>query len=77
VSLVPSSWMMSLSIEEGRAASKSPHLKSGYFLSMSSQADSADIIQIQLLDGHIVQGRNGIDIYNEWRYTWLLPLTVM
>jgi hypothetical protein len=31
-------------IEEGRAASKSPHQKFGYFLSMSQQADSADII---------------------------------
>jgi hypothetical protein len=31
------------SIEEGRAASKSPHLKFGYFL-MSQQAVSADII---------------------------------
>ncbi len=30
--------------EEGRAASKSPHLKFGYFLSMSQQAASADII---------------------------------
>jgi hypothetical protein len=31
-------------IEEGRAASKSPHQKVGYFLSMSQQAVSADII---------------------------------
>jgi hypothetical protein len=31
-------------IAEGRAASKSPHLKFGYFLSMSQQAVSADII---------------------------------
>jgi hypothetical protein len=32
-------------IEEGRAASKSPHKKFGYFLSMSQQAAvSADII---------------------------------
>jgi hypothetical protein len=30
--------------EEGRAASKSPHLKFGYFLSMSQQAVSADFI---------------------------------
>jgi hypothetical protein len=33
------------SIEEGRAASKSPHQKFGYFLSISQQGDSADIIQ--------------------------------
>ncbi len=31
-------------IEEGRAARKSPHQKFGYFLSMSQQAVSADII---------------------------------
>ncbi len=31
-------------IEEGRAASKSPHYKIGYFLSMSQQAVSANII---------------------------------
>jgi hypothetical protein len=31
-------------IEEGRAASKSLHQKFGYFLSMSQQAVSADII---------------------------------
>jgi hypothetical protein len=38
-------------IEEGRAASKSPHLKFGYFLSMSQQAVSADIIpKSQLLE---------------------------
>jgi hypothetical protein len=35
-------------IEEGRAASKSPHKKFGYFLSISQQAVSANIIQIQL-----------------------------
>jgi hypothetical protein len=35
-------------IEEGRAASKSPHYKFGYFLSFSQQAVSADIIQIQM-----------------------------
>jgi hypothetical protein len=34
--------------EEGRAASKSPHKKFGYFLSISQPAVSADIIQIQL-----------------------------
>ncbi len=34
-----------LDIEEGRAASKSPHLKFGYFLSISQQGVSADIIQ--------------------------------
>ncbi len=33
-------------IEEGRAASKSPHWKFGYFLSVSQQGVSADIIQI-------------------------------
>ncbi len=33
------------SIEEGRAASKSPHLTFGYFLSISQQDVSADIIQ--------------------------------
>jgi hypothetical protein len=33
-----------VSIEEGRAASKSPFKKFGYFLSMSQQALSADII---------------------------------
>ncbi len=32
-------------IEEGRAASKSPHEKFGYFLSLSQQGVSADIIQ--------------------------------
>jgi hypothetical protein len=31
-------------IEEGRAASKSPHLTFGYFLSTSQQEVSADII---------------------------------
>jgi hypothetical protein len=31
-------------IEEGRAASKSPHKKFGYFLSMSQQVFSADTI---------------------------------
>jgi hypothetical protein len=34
--------------EEGRAASKSPYQKFGYFLSMSQQGVSADIIQNQL-----------------------------
>ncbi len=33
------------SIEEGRAASKRPHTKFGYFLSISQQGVSADIIQ--------------------------------
>jgi hypothetical protein len=37
-----------ITIEEGRAVSKSPHYKFGYFLSISQQAVSADIIQIQL-----------------------------
>jgi hypothetical protein len=36
---------MGLPIEEGRAASKSPHKKCGYFLSISQQGVSADIIQ--------------------------------
>jgi hypothetical protein len=35
----------SYSIEEGRAASKSPHSTFGYFLSISRQEVSADIIQ--------------------------------
>jgi hypothetical protein len=35
-------------IEEGRAASKSPHQKFGYFLSISQPAVSADIFKIQL-----------------------------
>jgi hypothetical protein len=30
-------------IKEGRAASKNPHLKFGYFLSISQQSVSADI----------------------------------
>jgi hypothetical protein len=34
-----------ISIEEGRGASKSPHTKFGYFLSISQQGVSADIIQ--------------------------------
>jgi hypothetical protein len=32
-------------VEEGRAASKSPHKKFGYFLSFPQQAVSADIIK--------------------------------
>jgi hypothetical protein len=32
-----------MTIEEGRAVSKSPHEKLGYFLSMFQQAVSADI----------------------------------
>jgi hypothetical protein len=32
-------------MEEGKTASKSPHLKFGYFLSISHQGVSADIIQ--------------------------------
>jgi hypothetical protein len=35
-------WVMI--IEEGRAASKSPHLKIGYFISLSQQAVSVNII---------------------------------
>ncbi len=38
-----SPWYICL-IEEVRAASKSPHLKFGYFLSMSQHAVSADTI---------------------------------
>jgi hypothetical protein len=34
-----------LTIEEGRAACKSPHYTFGYFLSISQQEISADIIQ--------------------------------
>jgi hypothetical protein len=34
-----------LTIEEGRAASKSPQYTFGYFLSISQQEVSADIIQ--------------------------------
>jgi hypothetical protein len=41
-------WRKVRDIEEGRAASKSPHKKFGYFRSISQQAVSADIIQIQL-----------------------------
>jgi hypothetical protein len=33
-------------IEEGRAATKCPHLRFGYFLSISQQEVSADVIQI-------------------------------
>jgi hypothetical protein len=36
---------MFLNIEEDRAASKSPHSKFGYFLSVSQQGVSANIIQ--------------------------------
>jgi hypothetical protein len=36
---------LALNIEEGRAASESPHKKFGYFLSISQQRISADIIQ--------------------------------
>ncbi len=43
-------WEAVLSIEEGRAGSKSPHQKFGYFLSMSQQAVSAESFQIQLLE---------------------------
>jgi hypothetical protein len=35
---------MEIPIEDGRAASKSPNKKFGYFLSMSRQAVSDDII---------------------------------
>jgi hypothetical protein len=36
---------LTLRIEEGRAASKSPHYEFGYFLSISQQGVSADITQ--------------------------------
>jgi hypothetical protein len=36
--------LYSTTIEEGRAASKSPHYKFGHFLYMSQQAVSANII---------------------------------
>jgi hypothetical protein len=39
-------------IEEGRAASKSPHKKFGYFLSISQQEIFADIIQFVCLLCH-------------------------
>jgi hypothetical protein len=39
----------SVPIEEGRAASKSLHLTFGYFLSISQQDVSADIIQISAI----------------------------
>ncbi len=38
-------WALGRDWEEGRVASKSPHYTFGYFLSMSHQAVSADIIQ--------------------------------
>jgi hypothetical protein len=41
-------------IEEGRAASKSPHKKFGYFLSISQQAVSADITKNSAF-GNIMQ----------------------
>jgi hypothetical protein len=41
-------------IEEGRAASKSPHKKFGYFLSISQQAVSVDIIKNSAV-GNIMQ----------------------
>jgi hypothetical protein len=37
--------LCAVSIEEGRAASKSPHQTFGYFLSTSQQEVSADIIE--------------------------------
>ncbi len=43
--IVTSSEVYSNSIEEGRAASKSPQYKFGYFLSISHQEVSADTIQ--------------------------------
>ncbi len=36
---------MVLNIEEGRAVSKSPHSKFGYYLSVSQQGISANVIQ--------------------------------
>jgi hypothetical protein len=46
--------LMVSSIEEGRAASKSPHDKFGYFLSISQQAVSADITKNSAV-GNIIQ----------------------
>jgi hypothetical protein len=42
-------YMFTRTIEEGRAASKSPHLKFVYFLAISQQGVSADIIQNSVL----------------------------
>ena len=42
---LPAGLSSSTTIEEGRAASKSPHSTFGYFLSISQQEVSADIIQ--------------------------------
>ncbi len=41
--------MSGVPIEEGRAASKSPHEKFGYFFAIHQQAVSADITKFQLL----------------------------
>jgi hypothetical protein len=44
-------------MEEGRAVSKSPHKKFGYFLSISQQAVSADITENSAV-GNIMQYLN-------------------
>jgi hypothetical protein len=51
---------MDACIEEGRAVSKSPHKKFGYFLSISQQAVSANIIQIQLWETFPKNRRNNV-----------------
>jgi hypothetical protein len=48
---------MMLYIEEGRTASKSPHYKFGYFLSISQQAISVDITK-NSADVNIMQHLN-------------------
>jgi hypothetical protein len=45
------------SIEEGRAASKSPHYKFGFFISISQQTVSADITKNSAV-GNIMQSLN-------------------
>jgi hypothetical protein len=54
---VPSRDVTDQTIEEGRAASKSPHQKFGYFLSVSQQAVSADITKNSAI-GNIMQYLN-------------------
>jgi hypothetical protein len=48
---------MATSIEEGRAVSKSPHYKFGYFVSFSQQAVSADTTKNSAI-GNIMQYLN-------------------
>jgi hypothetical protein len=45
-------------IEEGRAASKSPQSKFGYFLSMSQQAVSLDIIFVGIISSKQYEQRH-------------------